>query len=165
VEATTARAPTAERARERSRRRAAPLIAYFDTSALIKLLVEEEGSEVADELWSRATWRVGSRLVYPEARAALAMARRTGRIEERSHRGAVRDLDAACAAMRLIGIDWQLAVTAGDLAERYALRGYDAVHLATALSIRDAAFVLATWDGDLGRAAVRAGCSVIPRLA
>jgi predicted nucleic acid-binding protein len=93
------------------------------------------------------------------------MARGTGRIEERSRRGAVRDLDAACAAMRLIGIDWQVAVTAGDLAERYALRGYDAVHLATALSIRDAAFVLSTWHGDLGRAAVRAGCSVIPRLA
>jgi predicted nucleic acid-binding protein len=165
VAAAPARAAPAELARERSRRRAAALIAYFDTSALIKLLVEEEGSEVADELWLRATSRVASRLVYPGARAALAMAWRTGRIEERSHRAAVRDLDAACAAMRLIGIDWQLAVTAGDMAQRYALRGYDAVHLATVLSIRDAEFVLATWDRDLGRAAVRAGRSVIPRLA
>jgi predicted nucleic acid-binding protein len=165
VAAAPARAAPAERARERSRRRAAALIAYFDTSALIKLLVEEEGSDVADELWSRATSRVASRLVYPEARAALAMAGRTGRIQERSHRAAVRDLDAACAAMRLIGIDWQLTVTAGDMAERYALRGYDVVHLATVLSIRDTEFVLATWDRDLGRAAVRAGRSVVPRLA
>jgi predicted nucleic acid-binding protein len=159
----TARTPTAERTGERSRRRAAALIAYFDTSALIKLLVDEEGSELADELWSRAETRTASRLVYPEARAALAMARRIRRIDERTHRGSVRDLGAACAAMRLIGVDWELAVMAGELAERHALRGYDAVHLATALSIHDAQLVLVTWDRDLGHAAVRAGRSVIPR--
>lgn len=125
--------------------------------------MEEDGSEVADELWSRARLRVASQLVYPEARAALAMAWRARRIDERSHRAAVSNLDGACAAMRLIGIDWELALTAGDIAERHALRGYDAVHLATALSIDALELVLVTWDRDLGQAAVSAGRSVIPR--
>ena len=39
--------------------------------------------------------------------------------------------------MRLVGVDHALARAAGTLAEAHALRGYDAVHLATALSIDD----------------------------
>ncbi len=52
--------------------------------------------------------------------------------------------------------------SAGELAEAHGLRGYDAVHLATALSIDVDSMLLATWDGDLARAAIAAGCSVSP---
>jgi uncharacterized protein len=125
--------------------------------------VQEDGSDLADELWSRASSRVASRLVYPEGRAALAAAQRSGRIDATSHRTAVKELEGACASMRLVGIDWELAIDAGDLAARHALRGYDAVHLATALGVDDAALVLVTWDRDLGGAAVAAGLTVAPK--
>jgi predicted nucleic acid-binding protein len=156
------RPPQPERAGQRSRGRAATLIAYFDTSALIKLLLAEDGSALADELWARATSRVASRLVYPEGRAALAAAQRAGRIDERAHRRSAQDLSSACAAMRLVGVDWQLAMRAGEIAEEHALRGYDAVHLATALSIEDANVALVTWDRDLAHATLRSGRSVAP---
>jgi predicted nucleic acid-binding protein len=65
--------------------------------------------------------------------------------------------------MQLIGVDADLAQTAGDLAARHCLRGYDAVHLATALSVNDPSLVLITWDGDLARGALGAGCVVVPR--
>jgi uncharacterized protein len=126
--------------------------------------VVEQGSDVADEVWSRASSRTASRLVYPEARAALAAARRAGRIDERAYRATIKDLDAACRATRLVGVDRQLARSAGDLAERHALRGYDAVHLATALSIDDPGVVVVTWDQDLARAALQAGRAVVPPL-
>lgn len=64
--------------------------------------------------------------------------------------------------MDAIGLDPDLAHAAGELAESHGLRGYDAVHLATALSIGAGSMLLATWDGDLARAAVAAGCSVSP---
>jgi uncharacterized protein len=147
---------------QRPRRRAAALIAYFDTSAVVKLLLSEQGSDVADELWTRASSRVGSRLVYPEARAALAAAKRARRIDERAHQATIKDLDAACRATHLVGVDWQLAKSAGELAERYALRGYDAVHLATALSIDGPGVVLVTWDPVLAGAALQAGRAVVP---
>ena len=60
------------------------------------------------------------------------------------------------------GLDPALAHSAGDLAEAHGLRGDDAVHLATALSVESDSLLLATWDGDLARAAVAAGCSVSP---
>lgn len=115
-----------------------------------------------DELWSRASGRVGSRLAYPEARAALAAAARAGRIEPAGLRQAVADLEAACAAMQLVGVDAELARTAGELAEAHALRGYDAVHLATALSVAEPELVMVTWDAELAGAALAAGRSVAP---
>lgn len=129
---------------------------------MLKLVLLEPASDVADRLWDRAGIAVSSRLVYPEARAALAAARRLDRIDDRVLRRAVSDLEVLCDELRMLGLDTELATLAGDLAERYALRGYDAVHLASALSVEDENLVLATWDRDLGRAAVSAGRIVVP---
>lgn len=157
-------ASSAGRSGQRSRRRATPLIAYLDTSALIKALLEEEGSRLADEIWARSSRRVASRLVYPEARAALAAAHRDGRIDQTALRATIGDLDAACDAMVLIGVDWPLARHAGELAEQHALRGYDAVHLATALATDAPDLALVTWDRDLASAALKLGITIIPSL-
>lgn len=129
---------------------------------MIKTVLEEDGSQLADELWSRSSSRLASTLIYPEARAALAAAQRAGRLDEPSLLAAASDLQSACAAMRLIGVDWALARHAGEIAERHALRGYDAVHLATALGSQDPELVLVTWDHDLTGAAATVGIAVIP---
>jgi predicted nucleic acid-binding protein len=92
----------------------------------------------------------------------LAAARRGGRIDDVTLRSSVIDLESACDAMSLIGVDWALAQHAGELAERHGLRGYDAVHLATALAAQAAGQVLVTWDRDLGRAAATVGIAVVP---
>ena len=41
-------------------------IVYFDSSAFVKLVVEEEGSDLAAALWDGCDAAVSSRLVYPE---------------------------------------------------------------------------------------------------
>lgn len=138
------------------------MIVYFDTSALVKLVFEEPGSDLAAELWDRAEAVVSSQLVYPEARAAAAAARRAGRINSGTLRRAVDLINELCTEVDVIGVDRDLAHTAGDLAETHGLRGYDAVHLATALSIEAESMLVATWDADLARAVVAAGCSVSP---
>ncbi len=135
---------------------------YLDTSALVKLVFDELGSDLAAELWDRAESVVSSQLVYPEARAAAAAAQRGRRITSTTLRHAVERIDELCTELDVIGLDSDLAHTAGDLAEAHGLRGYDAVHLATALSIDVDSMLLATWDGDLARAAIAAGCSVSP---
>jgi uncharacterized protein len=61
----------------------------------------------------------------------------------------------------LVGIDTTLTRRAGDLAENLALRGYDAVHLASALALGDDTTVV-TWDEDLRRGAVQSRCAVAP---
>ena len=60
-----------------------------------------------------------------------------------------------------VGIDEELVRHAGELAGELALRGYDAVHLASALALGwDTTLV--SWDSDLRRAAVRCGFVVAP---
>jgi predicted nucleic acid-binding protein len=61
----------------------------------------------------------------------------------------------------VVGIDDALAHRAGALAERFGLRGYDAVHLACALSLATDT-TLVSWDEDLRTAAANAGCTVAP---
>lgn len=145
-----------------ARVRAATLNAYFDTSAIVKLIVAEEDSELADEMWSTSALRISSQLVYPEARAALAAAARHGRIDRRGLRRAVSDLEQVITAMRLLGVDHVLARQAGNLAEQHALRGYDAVHLASALLIDDPELLIITWDSELATAARKSGHPVAP---
>ena len=63
-------------------------IVYFDSSAFVKLVVEEEGSEVAATLWDGCDAAVSSRLAYPEVRAALAAAGRAHRLDPAEQRRA-----------------------------------------------------------------------------
>jgi predicted nucleic acid-binding protein len=66
---------------------------------------------------------------------------------------AVAAFEEIYAELRVIAIDEPLARAAGELAGGHALRGYDAVHLASALAVEREDVVLVTWDGALGDAA------------
>ena len=131
------------------------MIAYFDTSALIPLVIEEPTSESAARLWDGAGRVASVRLVYPEARAALAQAHRMGRLGSRQLRAAVSGLDSLDRQLDHVELTAPLAARAGQLAEEYELRGYDAVHLAAVELIADEDLVVVAGDQDL-RSAVHA---------
>ena len=57
-------------------------IVCFDSSALVKLVLDEPGSNVAAELWNASDAALSSRLAYPEVRAALAAAGRNHDLTE-----------------------------------------------------------------------------------
>jgi predicted nucleic acid-binding protein len=52
---------------------------------------------------------------------------------------------------------------AGELAERHALRGYDALHLASALAAGPST-VIVSWYRELVSAALAAGLNAAPRV-
>lgn len=119
------------------------MIAYFDTSAFIPLVVDEPGSEVAASVWGRADRVASVRLLYVEARAALARAWRLGRLSDDQLRDAVTVLADLYEQVDRIEIDGPLVRQAGELTGEQGLRGYDAVHLAAAarLAGRDTVFI------------------------
>jgi predicted nucleic acid-binding protein len=129
------------------------VIAYFDASAFLKLVVEEPGSAEARDTWEAANTRSSSMLLYPEARAGLARAHRMRRIGRSGLRAAVEDVDRFCRQAVLLGVTEELTRIAGGLAEEHGLRAYDAVHLASVASVADDQTVLVAADGDLVRAA------------
>jgi predicted nucleic acid-binding protein len=124
-------------------------------------VVVEDGSELVAELWATHHRAASSILSYPEGRAALAAARRDGRLSANTHGRAHEELESLQSELLVVGIDAPLARQAGQLAEELALRGYDAVHLASALALGSAT-TLISWDADLRRAAAESGCAVAP---
>ena len=136
------------------------MIAYFDTSAVVRLLVAEPGSARAASLWDGADRVVSVRLMYPETRAALAQAERLGRLTARQLRDAVTQFDSVFEEIDIVEVDDDLARRAGELAEVRQLRGYDAVHLAAADRVRDPNVVVIAGDGALLQAATAEGMAV-----
>lgn len=136
------------------------MIAYFDTSAIVPLLIAEPGSTRAASLWNGADRVVSVRLIYPETRAALAQAERIGRLTARQLRDAVTEFNSLFEEIDLVEVDDTLARRAGELTEVRRLRGYDAVHLAAAIRVHDPNVVVIAGDGALLDAATAEGMTV-----
>jgi predicted nucleic acid-binding protein len=133
------------------------VILYLDTSALVKLYVEEAGSPAVVSRVGEAEAVATVRVSYAEARAALARHRRDGRLTLTDVRRAVRELDREWGMYNVVDLNDPLVRRAGGLAERHALRGYDAVQLAAALDLRSAGgeVTFLSFDARLNRAARR----------
>src|SRR3954454_19992607 len=134
------------------------MITYVDTFTLLKLIIEEPGSDVAAALWDDSDGLTSVSIMYADARAALGAARRAGRVTGPQHRSAVEMLDDLWSQLFVVAVDDGLVLEASKLAERHGLRGYDAVHLAAAL--RAGASVVSSADRALCEAARAEGFHV-----
>ena len=137
-------------------------IVYFDSSAFVKLVIEEGGSELAVQVWQTCDSAISSRLAYPEVRAALAAARRSRRIDARGLDDAERGWEALWAGTRPVELSSSVEQHAGHLARAHALWGADAVHLASALALGSPNVVVAAWDRRLRAGVAAAGLSLAP---
>lgn len=130
---------------------------YLDTSALVKLYVEEPRSADVAHCVETAP-RVATVLVtYAEARATFARLRRDRRISATELRRLVADLDADWRRLTVVDLPELLVRRAGHLAERHALRAYDAIQLGAALKLRDTGMnvTFGCFDDQLALAARR----------
>jgi uncharacterized protein len=137
-------------------------LVYFDSSALVKLVVAETGSDLAAGLWDGCDAALASRLAYPEVRAALAAACRNHDLSQDELDTAEQAWEQYWAAVRPVELTAAVERHAGDLARSHALRGADAVHLAGALAIGDPDLIIAVWDRRLHLGAGAAGLAVSP---
>ena len=113
------------------------MVAYLDTSAMIKLYVEEAGREIVIDAVSSADRMVTSAVAYAEARAGLARRLREGEFSDQEHRGMITDLDRDWGTFTRLPVHDAIARFAGRLAERHSLRGFDAIHLASAMHLAE----------------------------
>jgi predicted nucleic acid-binding protein len=138
-------------------------IVYFDTSALVKLCVLETGTPLAVALWEGGDALLTSRIADVEVRAVLAAAERIGRIDAAPASLARERWDELWPGLGKIEVTPQIADAAGALADRRPLRAADAVHLASALLVREVDVLFAAWDRRLADAARAEGLLVLPQ--
>jgi len=141
------------------------MIVYADTSALVKLFVTEEGSEATRTLLCQASVMGTGLLARAELGAALARGARRGLLSEADALEARRRLEGVWPTWVRIGVDENLVSRAEALAWEYNLRGYDALHLASALAWKERVqhpVALLTFDRELWEASQRAGLIAWP---
>jgi len=129
---------------------------------LLKLLLVEDGSGVADQLWSDADALTTCRLTFVEASAGIARATRARRIRARQAARPKAELCRRWHELDVVELDEELAEVAGEAAAFYGLRAGEAVQLAAALRVVDRTLVFASWDARLRDAAASAGLAVAP---
>lgn len=127
-------------------------VGYFDTSALVPLMVAETATDRCTRAWDAVDLVVTTSLACVETRAALAMAMRMGRLTCEEHATALRAFAARWQDAVIVHPADELLHHAGRLALDHRLRGYDAVHCATAVAVASADFVAVSGDRDLLRA-------------
>jgi len=135
------------------------LILLLDTSALVKLLVDEPGSDDVLAWLAQADVIACAELAFPEAVSAIMRRVRSREIDPAASEQAVRTLEQEWEHILQVAVDCSLA---GQLARRHPLSGADAVHLAAAISLwrEGLAVELAGFDVRMNRAAAAEGLRV-----
>jgi hypothetical protein len=110
-------------------------LVYFHSSAFVKLVVEEKGSDLAATLWDACD-------------ADLAEAKK-----------AWEDFWVTTRAVELTPT---VTLDAGRLASEHALLGADAVHLASAQAIGSPELIFAVWDERLRAGAPAIDLETVP---
>jgi len=138
------------------------VILYLDTSSLLKCYIDEEHSGAVRAWLTAAAQAATSRVSLPEAAAALGRRHRQGDLTASGLRGAMGAVKADWSAYAVVDVDEHLAAA---LALRRSLRGFDAVHLAAALTLLEGLghdqVAFTSFDDALNEAARREGLLVL----
>ena len=108
---------------------------YLDTSALVKHLVAEKGSERIREIVGAGEPVATSKIGYAEVYSALTRRRREGDLSARQYTRACRNFEEDWETYVRVDLRDEVLLVARDLIKRRPLRGFDAIHLASALTL------------------------------
>jgi predicted nucleic acid-binding protein len=138
------------------------VIAYLDSSALVKLFLDEPGSEIARSVWESGALLATNRISHAELACALATAVSADRYEPGAVDPEVIDGTFLGESADLIEADAGVVDLAAVVGVRHGLRGMDAIHVASAMQLVEFGSTLVSWD-DRQRAAAQAeGLTVYP---
>ena len=141
---------------------------YLDTSALLKRYVHEVGSSWIRSRMTTAASLISSQLLIVEAISAFNRRAREGVLSQAEYRR-LRDIfrEDCRTAYQIVPLVDPIVDLACVLLEHYPLRAYDAVHLATAVTVqwslqrrRLSPLIFLSADDRLNRAAQAEGLAV-----
>lgn len=139
------------------------MILYCDTSALIKRYVVEEKAEIVNELWDNASVIATSVVAFAEMMAVFNRKFREGVLSTAEYKETVKEFKSDYRYLLLVPINEDLNITIENLLKRHSLRGFDAIHLASAkifLKPGATGLVFACFDYSLNQAAHKEGLQV-----
>ncbi len=141
------------------------MILYLDTSALLKRYFEEDGSADVLSLWTRAVTLATSAVAYVECLAGIHRKAREIGLEFDILAALLSSFQRDWASLIRVEVSPALEDAIDRLAGRHALRGFDLIHLSSALTIRERrseGFLFVCFDDRLLAAARAEGMDTFP---
>ena len=142
------------------------MILYLDTSALLKKYFNEPGSAQVVAGWKEATGIVTSSVAYAETLASLYRKKREIALNSSLFETIIGSFRRDWRSFILVDVTDDLNETIDRIVGDYPLRGFDAIHLASALIINKSIsedFLFACYDKRLFFAAQKAGLKTLPK--
>ncbi len=112
---------------------------YLDTSALVKRVVLEAGSNEVQALLAGADPIASATIAYAELYSGLTRRHREGGLSQLQYRLACRRFERDWLALVKVELAAEILSSARGLIQRHGLRAFDAIHLASALGLQAAA--------------------------
>lgn len=137
---------------------------YLDTSALIKRFVEEKGSSLVQSMVDSGEAVATAKIAYAEVFSGLTRKSRAGDLTKLAYDLACRQFESDWNAYIRVELNDDVLMLARDLIRRHGLRGFDAIHLASAVSLEQAIgeeVTFAAADRRLLRAAAAEGLKAV----
>lgn len=141
------------------------MILYLDTSALVKRYFDEPGSDEVLDHWRRADEIVVSSVAYAETAAAVYRKKREADLEEDEVRQVMEAFQRDWKSLLRVEVNDWLNGLIDRMVQRHPLRGFDALHLASAVLIKENLgrdFLFVCFDQRLAGAALKEGLEVRP---
>lgn len=143
------------------------MIVYLDTNALVKLYITEQHSSLLRVFIEEEVKVVGTSVIArPEFSASIAKGLRTGMIWKNVAIAAYKRFQSEWQDLQTLAITDDIIATADSIAWNQQLRGFDAIHLASALQWQSALnteVTLITFDEQLWQAAQQTDLRIWPK--
>ena len=141
------------------------MILYLDTSALVKRYFEEPYTEAVITKWREAKEIVTSSVAYAESMAAFYRKQREAAIDDALIEQIVSDLRTDWSSFIRIQVNDELNEYIDKAIASYPLRGFDAIHLASAMIMHEkfqADLLFSCFDQKLSQGAQAEGIRTFP---
>jgi len=138
---------------------------YIDTSALLKLFIQETYSDDIRRLVESADLVATGLITRAETAAGINRLTRMNLVTPAECETVLSNFRKEWGDYHRILVTEQIVIRADFLTGQYSLRGYDSVHLACALTwseLLGAPVMMATFDRELHEAAPKSGMEVFP---
>ena len=140
------------------------MVLYLDTSALVKRYFEEESSDVVLSLWGKAGHIVTSSVAYSETLACFYRKKNEPGFDDNVFAKILDEFREDWSSFIRVQVNDGLNPFIDQVFACCHLRGFDAVHLASAVLIREKLtkdLVFACYDSRLNKAAKLQGLEIL----
>ena len=139
------------------------MISYLDTSAIVKFYISEAGSQKVRQVFDLSDVLATCCITYVETISTFTRINNEKKLNDSDYENIVLNFKKDWEDLFVLKIDNTIIKTAGQFIESYQIKGYDSIHLASAVILGkriNQIINFCCWDNKLNEAALKENLSI-----